>query len=216
MSNTTIEQLESNLLRGLSALELDLSEQDIARLLQFIQLLEKWNKTYNLTAVRDPLQMVPLHLLDSLAMLPWLQGDTVLDVGTGPGLPGIPLAIVRPDIAFTLLDSNSKKTRFITQAVMELGLENVAVVQSRAETFQPEGTFSTIIARAFASIPEMLDMVKHLCGEKTRIIAMKGQYPAQELEDWPTDFVCESVEALQVPELDAARHVVLIRRELVE
>lgn len=216
MNDATIDLLEQNLLRGIRALGLDLSEQDCAKLLQFIQLLNKWNKTYNLTAVRDPLQMVSLHLLDSLVMLPWLQPGAVLDIGTGPGLPGIPLAIVRPETAFTLLDSNSKKTRFITQAVLELGLKNVTVVQSRAESFQPEGEFSTVIARAFASIPELLEMVKHLCTGSTRVVAMKGQYPTEELQGWPAGFVCESVEALQVPELDAARHVVLIRRELNE
>ncbi|MDH5181040.1 MAG: 16S rRNA (guanine(527)-N(7))-methyltransferase RsmG [Gammaproteobacteria bacterium] len=213
MSNTVAESVENDLLRGLEALELDLSAEAVGRLLQFIHLLAKWNKAYNLTAIRDPRRMVSLHLLDSLAMLPWLQGDNVLDVGTGPGLPGIPLAIARPDIHFTLLDSNSKKTRFITQAVLELGIGNVSVVQSRAEAFQPDGQYSVIIARAFAGIPEMLDMVKHLCTARTRIIAMKGQYPTDELHDWPTGFVCESIEALKVPELEAARHVVLIHRE---
>ena len=216
MSNLVGHDIEQNLQQGLTALGQDLPSASVDKLLQFIALLAKWNKTYNLTAVREPSQMVPLHLLDSLVMRPFLQGDAVLDVGTGPGLPGIPLAIICPDVHFTLLDSNSKKTRFITQAVLELGIKNVTVVQSRAEAFQPIGQYSSIITRAFASIPDMLVMIKHLCSNTTRVIAMKGQYPQEELTAWPEGFVCDGVETIQVPGLDAQRHVVLIHRDMPE
>ena len=214
MSSPTVPDLKPNLTQGLKALGLELPEARIDLLLQLLALLIKWNKSYNLTAVRDPQQMVPVHLLDSLAMMPFLQGNSVLDVGTGPGFPGLPLAIACPETQFTLLDSNAKKTRFITQAVMELGIQNVTVVQSRAEAFQPAGQYSSIITRAFASIPEMLAMIKHLCTNTTAVIAMKGQYPKEELSDWPSGFVCDEIRAVQVPELDAARHVVLISYEM--
>ena len=193
------------------ALGLDLPQDQQQQLLKFVSLLAKWNKAYNLTAIRDPAEMVSKHLLDSLAMLPFLEPGRVVDIGTGPGLPGIPLSIVRPSQTFTLLDSNSKKTRFVTQAVMELGIKNVTVVQSRAEAYQPEHPYDVVIARAFAAIGELLQWVRHLCQTGTSIIAMKGQYPEGEMEGWPAGFVCESVEKIDIPGLQAERHVVLIR-----
>lgn len=205
------QSLEQQLAQGLEALGIELPEAVQARLLRFVQLLVKWNKAYNLTAIRDPAEMVAKHLLDSLAMLPFLQGEAVIDIGTGPGLPGIPLSIVRENTRFTLLDSNSKKTRFVTQAVMELGIGNVTVVQSRAETYQPGGHFDVVIARAFSSIKDLLLCVQHLCRPGTRVLAMKGQYPGDELVDWPAGFSCESVEKIVVPGVRGERHVVLIR-----
>jgi len=205
--------LEQQLSQGLVGLGLELPAATQQQLLHFIELLAKWNKAYNLTAIRDPAEMVSKHLLDSLAILPYLVEGSVIDVGTGPGLPGIPLSLVRPNQAFTLLDSNSKKTRFVTQAVMELGIPNVTVVQSRAEAYMPAHPYDVVIARAFAAIGELLHWVRHLCAPGARIIAMKGQYPEGEMEGWPAGFSCESVEKITIPGLQAERHVVLIRYE---
>ena len=156
-------KLERLLHQGLQAMGLTLPPEIEPRLLEFLRLLEKWNRSYNLTAVRDPEQMVARHLLDSLAVLPYVRGPRVLDIGTGAGLPGLPLALALPETHFTLLDSNAKKTRFVTQAAHALGLANVSVVQARAEKFQPAEKFATLLARAFASIPDMLATTRHLC-----------------------------------------------------
>lgn len=183
-------------------------------LLAFVHLLAKWNAAYNLTAVRDPQEMITRHLLDSLVLLPYVQGPRVLDIGTGPGLPGIPLAVARPDCAFTLLDANAKKTRFVTQAVGELGLKNVEVVQERVENYRPVEKFDTLVARAFSSIADMLNNARHLCAPGGRFLAMKGVYPEAELAAIPADFAVSEVVALKVPGLDAARHLAIITRRL--
>lgn len=195
---------------GLSALDLELSQAACDRLLAYLALLHKWNRAYNLTAVRDPLQMIGLHLLDSLAVLPHVRGPRVLDVGTGAGLPGIPLAVARPDWALTLLDSNGKKTRFVTQAAIELGLNNLTVVHSRVEEYVSERGFDTVVSRAFASLGEMLEATRHLLAPQGRLLAMKGAYPTAELAALPQGVVVEAVERLAVPGVDAARHVVLL------
>ena len=202
-------KLEKLLQQGLSEMGLDLAAPVRKKLLNFLELMEKWNRAYNLTAVRDPEQMVPRHLLDSLTVLPYLQGPRVLDIGTGAGLPGIPLALARPDLEFTLLDSNAKKTRFATQALHELGLKNVAVVQERVEKFHPETKFDTLIARAFASIPDMLAASRHLCATRGRFLVMKGVFPQEELAAG-TDGYRAEVKALRIPGLDAARHLVIL------
>ncbi len=191
-----------------------LAADDRQRLLTFVHLLVKWNAAYNLTAVRDPQEMVARHLLDSLVLLPYLHGARVLDIGTGPGLPGIPLALARPDIAFTLLDANAKKTRFVTQAVGELGLKNVEVVQARVENYRPEQKFDTLVARAFSSIAELLKSAQHLCAPGGRFLAMKGVYPEEELAAIPAEFAVSEVLALKVPGLDAARHLVVVTPRL--
>jgi 16S rRNA (guanine527-N7)-methyltransferase len=202
-------KLDKLLHQGLLDMGIDLAIPAQEKLLAFLELLEKWNRSYNLTAVRDPEQMVPRHLLDSLTVLPYLQGPRVLDIGTGPGLPGIPLALARPDFEFILLDSNAKKTRFATQAMHELGLKNVAVVQERVEKFHPETKFDTLIARAFASIPDMLAASRHLCAAHGRFLVMKGVFPQEELAA-VTDGYRAEVKALHIPGLDAARHVVIL------
>lgn len=202
-------KLEKLLRQGLQDMALDLPAPAQAKLLAFLTLLEKWNRHYNLTAVRDPEQMVPRHLLDSLTVLPYLQGTRVLDIGTGAGLPGIPLALARPDIEFTLLDSNAKKTRFATQAMHELELKNVVVVQERVEKFHPETKFDTLIARAFASIPDMLAASRRLCAAHGRFLAMKGVFPQEELAAVVDGYRAE-VRALHIPGLDAARHLVIL------
>jgi 16S rRNA (guanine527-N7)-methyltransferase len=203
-------RLEQRLHQGIIDLGLDLPAVAERQLLQYVQLLAKWNQAYNLTAVREPDDMVTRHLLDSLVLLPYVQGPRVLDIGTGPGLPGIPLAVARPDYSLTLLDANAKKTRFVTQAVGELGLKNVEVVQNRVESYRPEQKFDTLVARAFSSIADMLTNARHLCAPGGRFLAMKGQYPEEELAAIPADFVVRDVVALQVPGLDAARHLAII------
>ena len=201
--------LEEQLQQGLRAMGLDLPAPTQEKLLNFLGLLEKWNHAYNLTAIREPEQMVSRHLLDSLALLPYLQGSRALDIGTGAGLPGIPLAVVRPDIEFTLLDSNAKKTRFVTQAAHELGLKNVTVAQARVEKFQPTAKFDILMARAFASIPDMLAASRHLCAPHGRFLFMKGVFPQDELAA-VADGDRVEVKALHIPGLDAARHVVIL------
>jgi 16S rRNA (guanine527-N7)-methyltransferase len=202
-------KLKKLLQQGLHDMNLDLAVPAREKLLIFLELLEKWNRVYNLTAVRDPEQMVPRHLLDSLSVLPHLHGARVLDIGTGAGLPGIPLALARPDLEFTLLDSNAKKTRFATQAMHELGLKNITIVQERVEKFHPAAKFDTLIARAFASIPDMLAASRHLCAPHGRFLVMKGVFPQEELAAVIDGYQAE-VKALRIPGLDAARHLVIL------
>jgi 16S rRNA (guanine527-N7)-methyltransferase len=195
---------------GLAQLHAPLAPEARRQLLDFLRLLARWNDTYNLTAVRDPAQMVTRHLLDSLAILPHLRGPRVLDIGTGPGLPGIPLAIARPELSFTLLDAIAKKTQFVTQAIGELRLKNVDVVQTRVENYRPAQKFDTLVSRAFASMADMLVAARHLCGPHGRFLAMKGTYPEEEMAAIPAEFVVQEVVALKVPGLEAARHLVIL------
>ena len=167
--------------QGAQQLGLSLTGEQSQRLLQLVALLVKWNRAYNLTAVRDPLAMVSRHLLDSLAVLPHLTGRRCLDMGTGPGFPGLPLAIMRPDMHFVLLDSNGKKIRFVRQAVLELGLDNVEPVHDRVEAYQPAGDFDLLISRAFTALPEMLKLTRHLRNEKGVMLAMKAKLSEAEL-----------------------------------
>ena len=204
-------KLEKTLAHGLEQMGIALAPPVRTALLQFLQLLEKWNATYNLTAVREIEQMVPRHLLDSLAVLPFVRGPRVLDVGTGAGLPGIPLALARPDLQFVLLDGNAKKLRFVTQAVHELGLKNVEVVRSAVEKYAPPTKFDTVIARAFAAIPDMLESSRHLCAPGGAVLAMKGVFPQEEIAGVGAGFTVTEVRELRVPGLDAARHVVVLQ-----
>jgi 16S rRNA (guanine527-N7)-methyltransferase len=204
------DELAASLRAGLAGLGLELDAAAVGKLLGYLGLLEKWNRAYNLTAVRDPAQMVARHLLDSLAVLPFLAGRRVLDIGTGAGLPGIPLAIARPDMEFVLLDSNAKKTRFVTQAAAELSLGNVTVVAERLEHYRPPQGFDTLVARAVGTIADMLDAGRHLLAAGGRFLAMKGVYPQEELAALPAGYQVAGVEAVRVPGLDAARHVVII------
>jgi 16S rRNA (guanine527-N7)-methyltransferase len=206
----TIVTIDKLLDAGLDAMHIVLPAAARAQLRQFLALLEKWNQAYNLTAVRDPEEMVPRHLLDSLAVLPYLNGPEILDIGTGAGLPGIPLAIARPGLHFTLLDSNAKKLRFVRQAAHELNLRNVTVVQERIEKFHPERKFATLIARAFAAIPDILAGCGHLAAPGVRVLAMKGIFPREEIAAVAGRFRVEEVNTLHVPGLDATRHLVII------
>jgi len=176
-------------------------------LLDFIELLAKWNATYNLTAIRTPAEMVSKHLLDSLSVLPYLQGRRIVDVGSGAGLPGIPLALASPEREFVLLDSNAKKTRFITHAMATLGLNNVQILHSRAEDYRPAELFATVISRAFASLREFVRLAGHLGAPHGALLAMKGEPPVDELNEMPAGYSAE-VHALKLPGLDAKRCVV--------
>ena len=197
---------------GLAVLGVALPAEGTARLLEFVELLQRWNQAYNLTAVRDPGEMVVKHLLDSLAVLPHVRGTSVEDVGAGAGLPGIPLAIARPDTRFVLLDSNGKKTRFMVQAAAALKLHNVEVVQARVEGYRPSEPFATVISRAFASLGEFLRLAGGGCTHGGRLLAMKGAYPDEELRDIPEGFRLLGVHVLKVPGLDAERCVVEIEK----
>ncbi len=200
----------ATLSRGLEQMGLPLSAAVQEKLLAYVGLLAKWNRVYNLTAVRDPAEMVTRHLLDSLSVAPYLRGSRVLDVGSGAGLPGIPLALAKPEWEFVLLDSNRKKTRFITQSCIELGLTNVRVESSRIEDYLPQILFDTVISRAFSELSAMLTATGRLCQPEGIMLAMKGEYPGPELASVPPGFVVQGVEVLQVPGLDAQRHVVRI------
>lgn len=197
---------------GLAAMGADLSTGRQQQLLAFLVLLNKWNRAYNLTAVRDPRQMVPRQLLDSLTLLPFLDSERVLDVGAGGGLPGVPLAIARPDIRFTLLDSNSKKTRFLTQCVLELGLDNVEVIHGRAEDCQPEQPFRQITSRAFTSLPNLVAWCAALLADEGQFLAMKGQFPDDEVSALPAGWHLAGHHPLDYPGCDGERHLLVINR----
>jgi 16S rRNA (guanine527-N7)-methyltransferase len=203
---------DNRLTAGLECLGIESATDLREQLWQYLRLLEKWNRVYNLTAVRDPQEMVTRHILDSLAIASFVAGPRVLDVGTGAGLPGIPLALVLGSCRFVLLDARAKKLRFVTQAVAELGLDNIEVVRARVETFKPAQPFDTVIARAFASIAQVLEKSGHLCAAQGRILVMKGARPQQELRQVPAPYTVTAVEALQVPGLAAQRHLVVITR----
>ncbi len=178
-----MEACRKILVSGIASLNLNATDHQVDQLLAFIKLIEKWNKAYNLTAIRDQEEMVRLHILDSLAIVPHIEGKRVIDIGTGAGLPGIPLAICLPEIHFTLLDSNAKKTRFVQQVVLELKLKNVDVIHSRVENYDPETAYDAVLTRAFASLPEIVKLTAHLLGKDGVLLAMKGQSPEAELAE---------------------------------
>lgn len=191
-------------------LQLALPASAIERLLDYLELLQRWNKTYNLTAVRDPDEMVTRHLLDSLAVLPFVAGDSLADLGSGAGLPGVPLAIATPDVQVTLVDSNGKKARFLREVARALPLANVRVEQVRVQYLQ--GTFDCITARAFASLAEMLSWGGHSLAHNGVWLALKGRIDEAELAEVSAPFRVAAVHALRVPGLNAQRHVIEIRR----
>lgn len=197
---------------GLQSLGMALDAQTRESQLAFLGLLQKWNKAYNLTAVRDPVHMVSRQLLDSLAVMPYIQADAVLDVGAGGGLPGIPLALAYPERQFTLLDSNSKKTRFLTQCVLELGLDNVEVVHARAEDFHPEQPFRQITSRAFTALENLVNWCGHMLAPDGHFLAMKGQFPDDELATLPHDWQLADNIELTIPGCEGARHLLIIDR----
>lgn len=224
--------LAHQLAAGIAALGLDLPPDGEARLLAYLALLDKWNRVYNLTAVREPERMVSHHLLDSLAVVPHFSGASlplstplthagegasvmpnaikVLDVGSGGGLPGIPLAIARPDLQVTLIDSIAKKTAFLQQVKAELSLVNLSVATGRVEAFHPETGFDLITSRAFSDLKEFVTLTRHLLKPGGRWLAMKGLYPNEELALLPNDVKVSADHALVVPGLDASRHVIVL------
>jgi 16S rRNA (guanine527-N7)-methyltransferase len=196
--------------QGCAALQISVDAHQQERLLEYLALLSRWNKTYNLTAVRDEAQMVTRHLLDSLAIAPHLTGQRLLDVGTGAGLPGVPLALLLPEREFHLLDSNGKKTRFLFQVKTALCLDNMVVHQARVEAFRVAEPFETILSRAFASLQDMVHGCRHLLAPGGRILAMKGAYPTQELAAVSQQCAEVVVHPLAVPGLGEQRHLVEI------
>ncbi|MDB4836896.1 16S rRNA (guanine(527)-N(7))-methyltransferase RsmG [Marinomonas sp.] len=199
--------------KGAQTMGANLSDNTIQTLVDYLALLEKWNKAYNLTAIRDVNQMISLHLLDSLATLPYIKGEKIIDVGTGPGLPGMVLAICYPEKHFTLLDSNGKKMRFLTQVKMELGIENVTVANERVEKHEHQGTYDHVISRAFASLQDMINWTLPLPKPSGNFLAMKGVYPADEIQVLPKEVDVLSVEPLNVPSIQAERHMVIMTRK---
>lgn len=205
--------LSARLHQLIGTTELVITAKQEQQLIALLAMLHKWNKAYNLTSVREPEEMLIRHILDSIVISPYLHGDRIIDVGTGPGLPGLPLAICNPDKEFVLLDSLGKRINFIRQVVHELQLTNVTPVLARVQDYQPEQGFSSIISRAFASLADMLSWCHHLPSAEGRFIALKGQPTEQELATVALPYKINGVYALHVPELDAARHVVEIIQE---
>jgi 16S rRNA (guanine527-N7)-methyltransferase len=202
---------QARLQSGLQALHLSLPEADQERLLQFVQLLIKWNRVYNLTSVRKPDDIIVRHILDSLVVVPHLHGRRVLDVGTGAGLPGIPLSLACPDMEFVLLDSNNKKIRFVRQAIADLGLGNVTVEQTRVEDYRPSQPFDVVVSRAYSSLAEMHAQVERLLAPGGRLLAMKGVYPLAEMAALKEARLPVEIIPLAVPGLDAERNLVILK-----
>ena len=196
---------------GCEALQVVLTDAQHQRLIEYVQLLHKWNTAFNITAVRDPKAMVPLHLLDSLSIVPHLTGERFIDVGTGGGLPGVPLAIVFPHRHFTLLDSNGKKTRFLFQVKQVLGLNNIAIVNSRVEACQADDPFDGVISRAFASLQDMTEGCKHLLSPGGSFYAMKGVFPQTELREVEKHYIVVASHPLTVPGVEGERCLLVLR-----
>ena len=208
-------QHAQELIEGAQQLGVVLSEQQKQQLLQYLALLIKWNKAYNLTAVRNPDEMVSRHLLDSLSVVQYVEqyGNDWLDVGSGGGMPGVPLAIIFPERKFTLLDSNGKKTRFLTQVKLELKLDNLEVIHNRVEAFTPARAFSGIISRAFSSLADFTNWTRHLGDTNSHWLAMKGVHPDDELQALPEDFRLDSCQILKVPGCQGQRHLLILQRQ---
>jgi 16S rRNA (guanine527-N7)-methyltransferase len=202
--------LSEKLAQGVAELGLRLPAATLRKLLDYLALIAKWNRVHNLTSVRESSKMVSKHLLDCLAVVPHLEAHTVLDVGSGAGLPGIPLALMWSQASVTLLDSNHKKAAFLRQAVIELGLNNVDVVCERVETWQPAQEFDLVISRALSDLPEFVNLAGRLCGADGVVAAMKGVYPYEELAQLPHEFRLRRVVPLKVPGVPAERHLVLL------
>lgn len=203
---TPVERLA----QGIAELGLQVSADVQAKLASYLALIAKWNRVHNLTAVRDGAKMVSVHALDCLATVQHLRAGSVVDVGSGAGLPGIPLALMWPDSRVVLLDSNHKKAAFLRQAVIELGLKNAEVVCERVELWRPAGKFDLVISRAFSDLPEFVKLAGSLCAPDGLVVAMKGVYPDEELAQLPPTFELRSALPLDVPGLNAARHLILL------
>ena len=209
------QDLHTILTSGLDALSLELSDMQQQQLVGYVVMIDKWNKAYNLTSVRDPKQMMVKHILDSLAIVPYLSDsadENIIDVGTGPGLPGMPLAIAFPNKSFTLLDSLGKRVRFMTQCVHSLKLTNVTPVQSRVEEHNGEKPYDIVLSRAFASLKDMLHWCEHLVDSEGQFLALKGQFPQEEIDEVSDHFQVSRTENLTVPNLVGERHLVWLKK----
>ena len=201
------QHLLDDLKQGIASMQLTLPEHTPEKLIDYIGLLNHWNKAFNLTAIRDPKEMISKHLLDSLSVLPYIGDGDVIDVGSGAGLPGIPLALSKPEQAFVLIDTNGKKTRFLNQAKMVLGLSNVEVIHQRVEEYQTDKTVSVVIARAYASTDNIINTTQHLYNKATRLLVMQGKLDEQiGVEGYRVN----TINKLSVPALEADRHLVEI------
>ena len=209
LQNELLALLEDNLKDS----DLVVTREQQHLLINYVLLMHKWNKTYNLTSVRDPRDMVIKHIVDSIVVAPFLDKDRYIDVGTGPGLPGIPLAIMCPDKQFVLLDSLGKRVRFMKQVAYELKIANIQPVQSRVEDFDPDVEIDGVLSRAFASLKDMLHWCQHLVNSHGVFIALKGHLPSNELEELPLGFILQETIKLNVPGLDSERHIVMIKRQ---
>ena len=198
---------------GMQQMGVEYSSEQRDMLLTYLQLLMTWNKAYNLTAIRDPGEMIKLHLLDRLAVLPHVAGRRLIDVGTGAGLPGIPLAIMCPERDFTLMDSNGKKTRFLFQARCDLGLSNLKEINSRVENHRPEVPYDAVLSRAFTSVADMVKKCSHLLSPEGLFLAMKGKFPQSELSEVGKGYKVNASHILQVPGVDGERHLIVISRD---
>jgi 16S rRNA (guanine527-N7)-methyltransferase len=201
----------SLLRQGIAELGLTLPESAFNQLTAYIDLLAKWNRVYNLTAIQGDDKFVSHHLLDSLAVVPHLPTGRVIDVGSGAGLPGVPIAVANPGLSVTLLDSNRKRGTFLKQVIAELGLANATVAIDRAELFRPQETFDAVISRAFSDLADFIGMAGHLCKPDGVMLAMKGAYPQQEIADIPKQWTVSEATSLYVPQLDAERHLLVLR-----
>lgn len=205
-------EIKALLAKGLADMGLSCSSTQQSSLLAYLGMLKQWNSTYNLTAIRDTRAMLTRHLLDSLAVTPFLRGHRFIDLGTGAGLPGVPLAIVSPQRSFDLLDGNGKKTRFLFQVRLQLGLANIHELNKRVENHHPRETYDGILTRGFAGLSAMIDQARHILGEGGRFYAMKGKLIRQELAGVSEGFEVETVEKLYVPGLEEDRHLIIVRR----
>lgn len=197
---------------GLSAMDLSLTSEQQQKLIDYVERIHKWNKAFNLTSVRDPEQMMVKHILDSLAVAPHIDAANLIDVGTGPGLPGIPLSIVYPEKHFTLLDSLGKRVRFMKQCAFEMKLENITPIQSRVEAHQPGQYYDAVLSRAFASLKDMLHWCQHLVDSEGKFLALKGQYPAEEIAELGDNFAVTHSVKLTVPGLEGERHLLTVQK----
>lgn len=213
-AQTSTPLLRQSLDDGIDQMGIVLDSVNRDRLIQFVTLLAKWNRTYNLTAVREPERMISQHILDSLSVLPHLGGcSSILDVGTGAGLPGLPLAVASPSVQFTLLDTVAKKTAFVRQAIGELGLKNITVVTGSVENYKTTKNFSRVISRAFAELKDFVDGAGQHCAAGGALLAMKGVYPHDEISRLPAGYIAEEVISLDVPGVEGQRHLVVIKKD---
>jgi 16S rRNA (guanine527-N7)-methyltransferase len=204
------KQLYAELLKQLSQNHFNIDDVTCKKLIEYVLLLHKWNQIHNLTSIRDPLQMLSKHIIDSLAISPYLQGPYILDVGTGAGLPGLPLALTHPHYRFALLDSNGKKIRFLMHVKQTLMIANIDIIHSRVEKYHAENCFNSIVSRAFSQLNEFLHKTKHLCCENGIFLAMKGQYPAEEIAALDSHFKLIQTHVQNIRGLDEKRHLLIV------